>query len=81
MPKDHFDKLAYLPDPVPGQEGHYRSFEDLYGTSTTEEHRPSLIIIIHYYYTRFLAIKVVLAQIQNYFKLNSGEQTSYCSVS
>ena len=42
MPKDHFDKLTYLPDPVPGQEGHYRSFEDLYGTSTTEEHRPSL---------------------------------------
>ena len=27
------------------------------------------------------AIKVVLAQIQVYFKLNSGEQTSYCSVS
>ena len=27
------------------------------------------------------AIKVVLAQIQIYFKLNSGEQTSYCSVS
>ena len=27
------------------------------------------------------AIKVVLAQIPIYFKLNSGEQTSYCSVS
>ena len=27
------------------------------------------------------AIKVVVAQIQIYFKLNSGEQTSYCSVS
>ena len=27
------------------------------------------------------AIKVVVAQIQIYFKLNSGEQTSYSSVS
>ena len=50
-----------------------------------------LFTIIHYYSLFFFfskidfyvsgAIKVVLAQIQIYFKLNSGEQTSYCSVS
>ena len=31
-----------LPDPVPGEDGHYKSFKDLLGTKTDEQHRPSL---------------------------------------
>ena len=27
---------------MPGEEGHYKKFADLYGTKTTESHRPSL---------------------------------------
>ena len=27
---------------ISGEDGHYKSFEDVYGTETTEEHRPSL---------------------------------------
>ena len=41
MPED-FEQLHRLPDPVPGEDMHYKSFEDLYGTQTTEDHRPSL---------------------------------------
>jgi len=32
----------YLPDPIPGDDGHYKSFDELYGTTTTEQYRPSL---------------------------------------
>ncbi len=38
-----FNTLEGLPDPVPGNEGHYKEFLDIYGTSTTEEHCPSLL--------------------------------------
>ena len=41
MPED-FEQLHHLPDPVPGEDMHYKSFEDLYGTQTTEVHRPSI---------------------------------------
>ena len=27
---------------MPGQDGHYKRFEEVFGTSTVEEHRPSL---------------------------------------
>ncbi|CAG8853289.1 40035_t:CDS:1, partial [Gigaspora margarita] len=37
-----FELLKQLPDPIPGNDLHYKSFEELYGTTTTEEHRPSL---------------------------------------
>ena len=36
-----FSKLGHLPDPVPGSEGHYKSFCDVFKAETTEEHRPS----------------------------------------
>ena len=39
-PED-FEQLHYLPDPVPGEDLHYKSFEELYGMQTTEDHRPS----------------------------------------
>ena len=37
-----FEEVYFLPDPVPNDDGHYKSFEDVYGTKTSEEHRPSL---------------------------------------
>ena len=42
MPRERFENLSYLSDPVPGHDGHYRPFEQVYNTETTEEHRPSL---------------------------------------
>jgi len=36
-----FKSLHYLPDSVPGDDGHNKSFEELYGTTTTEQYRPS----------------------------------------
>ncbi|GET04088.1 uncharacterized protein LOC105326236 [Rhizophagus clarus] len=41
LPED-FDQLHRLPDPQPGEDMHYKSFEELYGKETTEDHRPSL---------------------------------------
>ena len=42
MPIDIFSSLHFLPDPIPGKDGHYYSFTDIYGKSTSEEHRPTL---------------------------------------
>ena len=42
MPADVFETLSSLPDPVPDGTGHYKSFTDLYGKETTDEHLPSL---------------------------------------
>ena len=41
---DHnvFASLHFLPDPTPAGDGHYKSFRDLCGQVTSEEHRPSL---------------------------------------
>lgn len=41
LPLDWFSKLGHLPDPVPGDDGHYKRFEVVFKTATTEEHRPS----------------------------------------
>ena len=43
---DHnvFASLHFLPDPTPAGDGHYKSFCDIYGQVTSEEHRPSLQI-------------------------------------
>ena len=35
-------KLEHLPDPMPGSEGHYKPFNEVFGTATSEHHRPSL---------------------------------------
>jgi len=43
MQHSTFKGLNFLPDPVPGIDGHYKAFEDVYGSTTTEEHRPSLV--------------------------------------
>ena len=42
MPTELFDQLHCLSDPIPGPDGHYKPFFEVYGTSTTEEFRPSL---------------------------------------
>ena len=42
LPKEVFDQLHFLPDPVPGDDGHYRAFKDLLGTKTDKTHQPSL---------------------------------------
>ena len=41
LPVNVFEEVMFLPDPIPQDDGHYKSFEDVYGTKTTEEHRPS----------------------------------------
>ena len=42
LPSEVFEKLAFLPDPVPQGDGHYKPFDTIYNTVTSEEHRPSL---------------------------------------
>jgi len=42
MSKESLLKLHYLPDPVPGDENHFKKFKDVYGTVASEEFRPSL---------------------------------------
>ena len=41
LPTTEFAKLRHLPDPVPGTDGHYKPFAEVFKTMTTEEHRPS----------------------------------------
>lgn len=38
-----YQNLQYLPDPVlsDSEEGHYKSFDEVYGEQTTEKDRPS----------------------------------------
>ena len=43
MPAEEFAKLKRFPDPVPNDTGHYKPFSEVYGTTTTEDHRPSNI--------------------------------------
>ncbi|CAG8642760.1 37483_t:CDS:2 [Gigaspora margarita] len=40
--REEFEQLHYIPDPTLGEDLHYKSFEELYGTTTTEEYRPLL---------------------------------------
>ena len=42
LPEEEFMKLKHLPDPVIAADGHYKKFNEVFGTSTTEEERPSL---------------------------------------
>ena len=38
LPNEVFDQLHFLPDPVPGDDGHYRAFKDLLGTKMDKTH-------------------------------------------
>ena len=42
LPDDVFDSLSHLPDPMPTGSDHYKPFSEVYGSATTEQHRPSL---------------------------------------
>lgn len=42
MPKDVFQMLRHLADPMMGNDDHYLSFEDVYNTKTSENDCPSL---------------------------------------
>ena len=42
LPENDFEKLKHLPDPVTATDGHYKKFNEVFGTTTTEKHRPSL---------------------------------------
>ena len=42
LPAEEFMKLKHLPDPVIAADGHYKKFNEVFGTSTTEDQRPSL---------------------------------------
>ena len=37
-----FETLSFFPDPIPENDDHYKSFSDVYGQTTSEQHRPSL---------------------------------------
>ena len=43
LPPEVYQSLHYLPDPVlsDSEEGHYKSFDEVYGEETTEKDRPS----------------------------------------
>ena len=41
LPMDIFKKLHHIPHPMLGEDGHYRLFSEVFGTQTSEEHRPS----------------------------------------
>ena len=42
MAQEKLDALSVLLDRVPGEEGHYRTFHEVYGIPTSEQFRPSL---------------------------------------
>ena len=44
MDTELFASLNFLPDPIPGEDDHYKTFKEVYGISTSEKHRPSLLI-------------------------------------
>ncbi|CAG8700387.1 34780_t:CDS:2 [Gigaspora margarita] len=41
--QEDFEQLHYLLDPIPEDDLHYKSFEEIYGIQTTENYRPSLL--------------------------------------
>lgn len=42
LPKEVYEQLHFLPVPVPGEDGYYKTFKDLMGTKTDGSHRLSL---------------------------------------
>ena len=40
--ENDFRRLKHLPDPVPGEDKHYKPFDQVFGEVTSEEHMPSL---------------------------------------
>ena len=42
LPPEVFQSIHFLPDPIPGEDGHYQQFSEVYGEAITKQHRPSL---------------------------------------
>lgn len=42
LPPREFEQLHFIPDPMLGNDGKFKSFDELYGTMTTDSDRPSL---------------------------------------
>jgi len=42
LPFEEFAKIKSFPDPMLKGDGHYKPFDDVHGTETSEEYRPSL---------------------------------------
>ena len=42
LPLELFSKLQHLLDLMPGQDGHHKTFEEVFEAKTVEEHQPSL---------------------------------------
>ena len=36
--RDILDSMHFLPDSIPGDDGHYKTFEELLGSNTDESH-------------------------------------------
>lgn len=41
LPLTVFNKLCHIPQPTPGEDGHYKPFNEVFGSETTEKYRPS----------------------------------------
>ena len=37
LPREVFDHIKHLPFPVPGEDGHYKAFPDVFGSDASEE--------------------------------------------
>ena len=42
MDPDIFSTIHYLPYPIPGEDDHYKGFEEVYGKNPSEKYRPSM---------------------------------------
>ncbi len=42
LPEEVFSGLMPFPDPMPGSDGHYQPFDEVFGKEMSEVHRPSL---------------------------------------
>ena len=41
LPREVFEQIKMFPDPMPGTDDHYLPFAEVYGSDTSEKHRPS----------------------------------------
>ena len=41
MPKEEFEKLRHIPDPMMGEDDYYKSFEEAFAMATSEKDRTS----------------------------------------
>ena len=59
-----FNELHSLPDPMPAEENHYKTFGELFGKETSDMHKPSLTKIISKYLPFYLSVHIFVTAIQ-----------------